>query len=78
MIYLSSADWMTRNLDRRVEVMFPVEEKSLRARIMNIFQAYLKDTVKARILLSDGTYARVDRRGKTLFNAQEYFISTGQ
>lgn len=77
LIYLSSADWMTRNLDRRVEVMFPIEEKSLRARIMNIFHAYLKDTVKARLLLSDGTYVRVDRRGKTLFNAQEYFISTG-
>ena len=76
-IYLSSADLMPRNLDRRVEILFPVEEKNLGSRIKEVLQAYLKDTVKARLLLADGTYVRVDRRGKTLFNVQEYFISTG-
>lgn len=76
-LYLSSADWMPRNLDRRVEILFPIEEKGLRTRIMDVLHAYLRDTFKARLLLADGTYTRVDRRGKTLFNAQDYFISTG-
>ncbi|MDD3269953.1 MAG: RNA degradosome polyphosphate kinase [Syntrophomonadaceae bacterium] len=76
-LYLSSADWMPRNLDRRVEIIFPIEENSLRLRILDLLQAYLKDTVKARLLLPDGNYVRVNRRGKTLFNAQEYLLSTG-
>ncbi len=76
-VYLSSADWMPRNLDRRVEVMFPIEEESLRDRVMNILDAYLRDTIKVRLLQADGTYVRLDRRGKTKFNAQEYFLGTG-
>lgn len=72
-IFMSSADMMPRNLDRRVEILFPVEEKEHRDRIIHILESYLEDTVKARILNSDGSYSRVDKRGKEHFNVQEYF-----
>jgi polyphosphate kinase len=56
-IYLSSADWMPRNLYERVEVMFPVKDPMLRDRLRHeILDAYLADTVKARILRRDGSY----------------------
>ena len=59
-IYLASADWMPRNFYRRVEVMFPVEAPDLRERILGeILPAYLRDNVKARIVLPDGTHKRV-------------------
>ncbi len=59
-VFLSSADWMPRNFERRVEVMFPVEAPELRRRICDqIIPIYLKDNIKARLLTSDGTYARV-------------------
>ena len=58
-VFLSSADWMPRNFDRRVEVMYPVEAEDLRRRIVEeILPAYLMDNNRARILNSDGTYSR--------------------
>lgn len=72
-IYLSSADWMERNLDKRVEVLFPLEDKEVKNKVINILDICLKDTVKARLLKSDGIYQRVDKRGKELINSQEYF-----
>jgi len=58
-VYLSSADWMPRNFQRRVEVMFPVEDEGLRDRVIDeILRIALKDNVKARRLRSDGTYVR--------------------
>ncbi|MBC8061535.1 MAG: RNA degradosome polyphosphate kinase [Clostridiaceae bacterium] len=72
-IYLSSADWMTRNLDRRVELLFPVEEPSNKARLLEILKIHLRDTVKARILNKNGEYTRIDKRGKELLNCQQYF-----
>lgn len=71
-IYLASADLMDRNLDRRVEVMFPVEDPEARQNVKNILELYLRDTVKARVLNRDGSYTRVDKRGKESFNSQEY------
>jgi polyphosphate kinase len=60
-VYLSSADLMSRNLDRRVEVMFPVQSAHLVQRLRDqVLHAYLRDTVKAQILLPDGSYARPD------------------
>jgi len=70
-IYLASADWMTRNLDRRVELMFPVEEKDIFSRIKETLEIYLKDNVKARILTSDGSYTRSHGKGRKLINSQE-------
>ncbi|MEX2093937.1 MAG: hypothetical protein WD971_14720, partial [Pirellulales bacterium] len=62
-VFLSSADWMPRNFDRRVEVMFPVEAEDLRWRIVEeILPAYLRDNRRARTLLADGSYARSDQR----------------
>lgn len=72
-LYLSSADWMGRNLDRRVELLFPIEDPAIQERVKEILTLSLKDTVKARILKSDGTYARIDKRGKESLNSQEYF-----
>jgi len=74
-IYLSSADWMTRNLDRRVELLFPVEDKKARNRIKEILDISLLDTQKARILNKDGIYTRVDRRGKEHINSQKVFYN---
>jgi polyphosphate kinase len=55
-VFLSSADWMPRNLDRRVELLVPVEMPALRKRLMHILAMYLKDNVKSRELKADGTY----------------------
>jgi polyphosphate kinase len=58
-LYLSSADWMTRNLSRRVELMCPVYDPGLRQMLMNLLQMNLGDNVKARELQSTGSYERV-------------------
>ncbi|MDK2799381.1 MAG: polyphosphate kinase [Clostridiales bacterium] len=73
LIYLSSADWMPRNLNRRVELLFPIEDSKLKERIIDNFQIMLADTVKARILDCEGKYSRIDKRGKKILNSQEYF-----
>ena len=72
-IYAASADWMPRNLDRRVEIMFPLEDSVIRGKALHILQLELEDTVKAHIMRPDGTYDRVDRRGKELINSQLQF-----
>ena len=72
-IYLASADWMPRNLERRVEIMFPILNNELKDKVWHILELQLKDTQKAQLLKSDGTYDKVDRRGKELYNAQDGF-----
>lgn len=72
-IFMSSADLMPRNLDRRVELLFPVEDECNKARVKNIINLYLSDTDKTRILHSTGGYSRVDKRGKEPLNVQDYF-----
>ena len=71
--YCASADWMPRNLERRVEIMFPVERPELQKKLMHILEIQLKDTVKAHILKADGTYEKVDRRGRGTVNSQLEF-----
>ena len=56
---LASADWMPRNLDHRVETAFPVLDRTLQARIREVLDAQLADTVKARLILPDGRSTRV-------------------
>lgn len=73
LIYLSSADWMNRNLDRRVELMFPIEDEKIRQRVKDILDICLSDTIKARILHSDGSYSKINKKGKDILNSQEYF-----
>lgn len=72
-VYMGSADWMPRNLDKRVEIMFPVEDPKLKERVIHILKVQLEDNVKAHILQPDGTYEKVDKRGKTLVMAQSQF-----
>jgi len=68
---LASADWMPRNLDRRVEIAFPVLEPALQAQVREILNIQLADTVKARRLLGDGTSARVRAEGRPPLRSQE-------
>ena len=73
--FCGSADWMTRNLYERCEVVFPVQDETLAIRLREeILGSYLKDNVKARLLMQDGTYVRVPT-GDKLFSAQEYFMA---
>lgn len=72
-IYCSSADWMPRNLERRVEILFPVEKEELKEELLHILKSQLRDTVKAHVLMPEGNYEKVDRRGKETFNSQEAF-----
>jgi polyphosphate kinase len=57
-VFLSSADWMSRNLNRRIELMFPVEDPLISERINRIMSLYLKDNVKSWQLNSDGSYSK--------------------
>ena len=72
-IYMGSADWMPRNLDRRVEILFPVENERLMEEIKHILNTQLEDNTKAHILQTDGKYGKIDKRGKKLVNSQEQF-----
>ncbi len=72
-LFMGSADWMPRNLDRRVEILFPVEDEQLKKRLMHILEVQLEDNVKAQYLQPDGTYVKKDRRGKAPVCAQEQF-----
>ncbi|MTV50742.1 RNA degradosome polyphosphate kinase [Heliobacillus mobilis] len=73
-LYLSSADWMGRNLDRRVELIFPVKSSELAQRVKHILDTMIKDNSKARRLQPDGTYVRVERNGEESVQSQSYFI----
>ncbi len=74
--YLGSADWMPRNLFERCEVVFPVKDKTARARLRDeILPAYLADTAKARLMQEDGRYARAyDGQKSHGFSAQEFLM----
>ena len=72
-IYMGSADWMPRNLDRRVEIVFPIADERLKKQALHILQVELEDTIKASILGADGIYEKPDKRGKVLLNSQLKF-----
>lgn len=72
-IFMGSADWMQRNLDRRVELVFPIEEADLKQRAFDILDLMLSDNVNARILQSDTTYVHRSRRGKAAVDSQKLF-----
>ncbi|MGI6069068.1 MAG: RNA degradosome polyphosphate kinase [Blautia sp.] len=77
-IYMGSADWMPRNLDRRVEIVFPVEAEDIKREVLHILDLEFQDNVKAHILRKDGTYEKPDKRGKTLVNSQMIFCEEAQ
>jgi polyphosphate kinase len=72
-LYMGSADWMPRNLDRRVEIIFPVLDPSLQREVRHILQVELEDNTKAHFLTPDGNYVKPDKRGKALVNSQLQF-----
>lgn len=77
--YCGSADWMPRNLFERCEVVFPIRDPQIRARVRDeILAAYLADTVKARLLRSDGSYVRLGDASKPAFNVQDFFIQVAE
>jgi polyphosphate kinase len=74
-IYIGSADWMTRNLDRRVEVVVPVLDAQIKKYLKDtLLSAYLRDNVKARVMNSDGVYEQPQRGiNEERFNSQTHF-----
>lgn len=76
-VYLSSADMMNRNLNRRVETLFPILQPDLKERVLHIYDIMWNDNVKTRVLHND-VYSMFDRRGKKALNSQEYFIHQAQ
>jgi polyphosphate kinase len=79
-VYISSADWMPRNLYERVEVLCPVQDPQLKQRLKSeILAAYLADNVKARFLDRNGRYMRATRRrGEAPFSAQDFLIAVAE
>lgn len=87
-VFMGSADWMPRNLDKRVEILFPVDDPVIRQQVRHILDVQLSDTVKARVMTAEAkevkegkavqtiyesVYERVDKRGKAHICAQETF-----
>lgn len=70
---MASADWMPRNLERRVEILFPVLNAELKEKVLHVLDVQLNDTQKAQFLQADGSYHKLEKQGKELCNAQEEF-----
>ena len=75
---MGSADWMPRNLDRRVEIVFPVEDEKIKKELEHVLDLEFKDNVKAHLLQPDGTYEKPDKRGRILINSQMEFCKEAQ
>lgn len=71
-VYIASADMMTRNTERRVEVAAPILDSKIRTRLLQNFKTMLADTCKLRTQLNDGTYVKV-KSDNSCFNSQEFF-----
>jgi polyphosphate kinase len=78
-VFVGSADWLPRNLFRRIEVVFPIEDGVLRERIINeILALTLSDNVRARTLSADGTYQPIAKQGKAHRSQFEFIaLATG-
>jgi polyphosphate kinase len=75
-LYVGSADLMPRNIDRRVEVLFPVHDVILRKEILdNILKTYLYENKQAYALLADGTYERRNQQDATTLSSQEWLLN---
>ncbi len=72
-IYCASADWMPRNLDKRVEILFPVEKEELKRELLHILNLQLEDNMGSHIKQRDGSYIKADRRGKQQTDSQKMF-----
>lgn len=74
LIFCGSADWMPRNLERRVEILFPIEDSRLKKKIIHILDCELADNVKAHIMNSSGEYIKEKVKRKKKINSQELFV----
>jgi polyphosphate kinase len=72
LVFMSSADWMSRNLNRRVELMIPVTDSDCRNRLSQILDCYFNDNVAATELMPDGSYVPVKKKKKAAFRAQQF------
>ena len=72
-IFCGSADWMPRNLERRVEILFPIEEEFLKEKVIHILEMEINDTKKAHLMQDDGTYKKIDKRGRKMLSSQDEF-----
>lgn len=77
-IYMGSADWMQRNLDRRVEILFPIEDEKIQKQVMHILEVELLDNTKAHVMDQKGVYEKIDKRGKVLVNSQDQFCKEAE
>ena len=77
-IYMGSADWMPRNLDRRIELVFPIEDEDLKHRAFETLDILLSDNTNARMMLPDTSYQHVSRRGRAACTAQLTFYRRAQ
>lgn len=68
-IFCASADWMNRNLNKRVEIMFPIEDENIRSEIKHVLDVQLEDTLRASVQ-NDGVYSKIDLRGKLKIDSQ--------
>ncbi len=71
-VYLSSADWMPRNLDRRMELLFPIEDRACKTELQELLGLYFRDNVKAWRLHSDGSYQKKEAAGEKPFRVQQF------
>ena len=74
-IFLASADWMERNLNGRIETMFPIEDFELKEKVKEILEYNLEDNIKARVQQVTGKYEKIDKRGKKSFSSQYTFYN---
>ena len=73
-IYLSSADWMTRNLDKRLELLFPVKDPNIRRRLISILETYFADNVKSHWMNPDGTYEKSETKEEPLRSQEKFYL----
>ncbi|MDR1837789.1 MAG: polyphosphate kinase 1 [Treponema sp.] len=75
-LYLASADWMTRNLEKRVEILFPVQDEKLRAQLLDVLNDYFRDNCQSSVLDRSGTWTRiVPPTGEKMFRVQKEMLS---
>lgn len=72
-VFMASADWMQRNFDRRIELMFEIYRQDISEQLNSILESYWKDNTKSRILSADKTYSYY-KNGEDKFNVQDFFI----
>lgn len=77
-VFIGSADWMARNLDRRIELLIPIEDPQARQRLLDTLEAYFRDNVAASDMKPDGHYRKVSPRKKSDFRSQAYLYEQAQ